>query len=65
MTARKAVKNAAKAEQGQRKISDEELEIWAAQQRVKYRDGELSPTQIRKIEEISGWSWQISKTANP
>ena len=46
------------------KISDGQLEVWAAEQRVKYRNGELSPHQIRKIEEISGWSWQIDETVN-
>jgi hypothetical protein len=62
MPTRKIVRGTTKAKKGKREISDEELEIWAIQQRTKYRNGELPPSHIRKLEEIPGWSWEIDAT---
>lgn len=62
MPVKSVEKKAKNTKQEEVKISDGQLEVWAAEQRVKYRNGELSPNHIRKIEEIPGWSWQIDET---
>lgn len=35
---------------------------WVAQQRRYYKDGELTPAKIRKLQKLTGWVWDFNMT---
>jgi superfamily II DNA or RNA helicase len=43
------------------KVGDFNLGAWTRHQRVRFKDGGLSDSQIRRLEELPGWQWVRSK----
>ena len=38
---------------------------WAREQVLAYHQGTLAPWQIRKLEELPGWTWDLSRWEPP
>jgi len=40
---------------------ENDLWFWTIQQKLAYKAGELTKTQIKKLESLKNWSWNISE----